>query len=435
MRISRRTALAASVLLLLGAFVLLGRWYETTRTEPGPSSDRVAVTVTSGGDGGPGSLREALFIAAAAGGEATINIQVSRIGIQTALPPLATPHGLRIVAPETGAEIDAQVLESGPVFDVNGANISITGLSIRNCPGTAILLRASQFRLQSATIESCDVGVDVAENASDIALERNRFVSNRIGVRFAASSHNAVVSGNEFSAHADAGVWAVRGEPDLRNAAISVRDNKFSNERLGIVAGNVSMLVEKNELVDSREAAVHLIGAGVAVRGNRISGGTSMGIVAENARAAVIEANELDDLDAYAIMVRRSANTAIRGNRIHNCGYGMAFVLGDASSPSTAVDNSIIGVKYNGIDVIGESPILRRNRVLQARVSPLHVEDFQPPDGEKVRARPFLDGNTFATGEANATDDATATDEAATTGEPTTAAEDAKGLHSTATAR
>lgn len=418
MRISRRSALAAGVLLLLGAFVVLGKWYETTRTEPAaPTADRLAVNVTSGGDGGPGSLREALFVAAAATGEASINIQVSRIVIETALPPLASPHGVRIVAPETGAEIDAQALESGPVFDVNGANSTITGLTIRNCAGAAILLRATEFRLQSATIESCDVGVDVAENASDIALERNRFIKNRLGVRFAASSRNAVVSGNEFSAHSDAGVWAVRGEPDLRNAAIGVRDNKFSNDRLGIVAGNVSMLVEKNDFIDAREAAIHLIGAGVAVRGNRISGGAAMGIVVENARAAMIEGNEIDNITAYAIMVRRSANTVIRANRIHNCGYGLAFVLGDSSSPSTAVDNSIIGLKYNGIDVIGDSPILRRNRVLQARVSPLHVEDFQPPDGEAVRARPFLEGNTF-------NEDA-----------PTATAEDAEGLHSTATAR
>jgi len=35
-------------------------------------------------------------------------------------------------------------------------------------------------------------------------------------------------------------------------------------------------------------------GAGATVRGNRIDGGASMGIVGENARGAVIEDNELE---------------------------------------------------------------------------------------------------------------------------------------------
>jgi hypothetical protein len=73
----------------------------------------------------------------------------------------------------------------------------------------------------------------------------------------------------------------------------------------------------------------------------------------------------------------------------------MAFVLGDAQGPSTAVENTVIQPKFNGIDVIGDSPILRRNQVLRPRALALHVEDFQPPQGAKVTSRPFLDNNTF----------------------------------------
>lgn len=396
MRISRRYVVAIGVLLLLGVFALLARWYETTRPQPGEiAASTTEVRVTNGSDRGPGSLREALFIAAAAGDKPTILIRVSKITLESALPPLVNPHGLSIAAQESGAEIDARALQGGPVLDVAGEDISITGLTIRNCPGAALLVRAARFRLTTATIESCDVGVDVAENARDLALERNRFTKNRIGVRFAASTPNAVLVRNEFSAHADAGVWAVRSEPDLRKAAISVHDNRFSDDRLGVIAGNVSILVERNNLSAAREAAVHLIGAGAVVSGNRVSGGAAMGIVAENARGAVIEKNELDRIAAYGVMVRGSANTLVRANRIHSCGYGLAFVLGDESSPSTAVDNSIIEPKYNGIDVIGDSPILRRNRVLQATAAALHVEDFQRPDGQKVRANPFREGNSF----------------------------------------
>jgi parallel beta-helix repeat protein len=120
-----------------------------------------------------------------------------------------------------------------------------------------------------------------------------------------------------------------------------------------------------------------------------------MGIVAENAKAAIIDDNEIDGLAAYGIMVRGSSNTLVRNNRVHNCGYGMAFVLGDAQGPSTAVENTVIQPKFNGIDVIGDSPILRRNQVLRPRAMALHVEDFQPPQGTKVASRPYLDNNTF----------------------------------------
>jgi len=157
----------------------------------------------------------------------------------------------------------------------------------------------------------------------------------------------------------------------------------------------VGILVERNDFANAPDGAVHLVGAGAVVRGNHISGAAPMGIIAENARDAIIDNNELDHLTTYAIMLRGSANALVRGNRIHNCGYGMAFVLGDPSKPSTVVENTIIEPQFNGIDVIGDSPILRRNQVLHPHPFALHVVDFQQPGGQNVRARPFLDGNNF----------------------------------------
>ena len=120
-----------------------------------------------------------------------------------------------------------------------------------------------------------------------------------------------------------------------------------------------------------------------------------MGIVAENARSAIIEGNELDGLVAYGIMVRGSENTLVRGNRMHNCGYGMAFVLGAAGGPSTAVDNTIIEPKFNGIDVVGDSPILRGNQVMRPRGLALNVQHFSPPSGRQIQSKPFLEKNQF----------------------------------------
>ncbi len=395
MRTRTRLSVAVGVLLLIGALAALGWWFQARQPTPGQAAGTLTVNVTSSADRGPGTLREALFIVAAANGKADVWIKVRSIALETLLPPLVNPHGVRILAEPPGAQIDAHALGGGPVFDVAGANTSLEGLALRNCPATAILLRAAHFRLRSSSIESCDVAVDVAENASDVLLERDRFSADRIGVRFAASSHNAVLVGNEFSNDKDAGLWAVRAEPDAHGTAISVRENRFNGDRAGVVAANVAVLVERNEFSAATEAAIHLLGAGAVIRGNHISGGPAMGIIAENAREAIIDDNELDHLAAYGIMVRGSANILVRANRIHNCGYGLAFVLGDQRNPSTAVDNTIIEPQFNGIDVIGDSPILRHNQVLRPHAFALHVSEFQQPSGGKVPARPFLDGNNF----------------------------------------
>lgn len=399
MRSGRRFVVAIGVLIALGIVAGGGWWYQRTHAAPGPSAQELTAIVSNGNDRGPGSLREALFVAASAKEPATISVQARHIKLETPLPPIATARGINIVAQPPGAEIDAQGL-MGTVLDVVSANTSIEGLTIRNCTGAAILVRADRFRMQSSVVEACEVGVEVAENAAEVLLERNRFTGNRIGVRFAAATRNTSLVKNEFSGDQDTGLWAVRSVPDTGAAVINVRDNRFSDSRTGMVVGNVSVLIERNQVINAREAAVHVVGAGATVRGNHITGGASMGVVAENARSVIIENNEIDGLAAYGIMVRGSGNTLVRGNRVHHCGYGMAFVLGTAGEPSTAVENTIMQPKFNGIDVVGDSPILRRNQVLRPRALALHVEDFQPPNGPKVQSRPFLDNNTFGAADA-----------------------------------
>ncbi len=237
--------------------------------------------------------------------------------------------------------------------------------------------------------------MEVADNASDTLLEHNHFVKDRLGVRFGASGHNSTVANNEFTEDKDAGLWAVRSAPDSHDEVIGIHDNKFTEDGAGIVAGNIPVMIERNDFINAHEADVHIVGAGAVIRSNRINGGASMGIVAENARGAIIEDNELEGLTAYGVMVRGSSNTLVRSNRLHNCGYGLAFVLGDPRGVSSAIDNTIIEPKFNGIDVIGDSPNLRRNQVLRAHAFALHVEDFQPPNGQKVTSQPFLDNNNF----------------------------------------
>jgi len=407
MRLARRPTIAIVVFALVAGLVAAGRWYESQRSAPEALSSTVTVNVTNGADRGPGTLREALFVVATAQSAARITLNVARIALDTPLPPIVNSHGISIVARAGGSQIDAHSLSGGPVLDVAAANTSLTGLTVHNCPGAAILVRAQRFRLESATLEACDVGVDVAENASDLLLTHNRFADDRVGVRFAGSSRDTSVVANDFTADRDAGVWAVRSDSDAHGAAISVRDNRFDRDRAGVVAGNVAILIEHNELTGAEDAAVHLIGTGAVVRANRVSGGPGMGIVAEGASNAVIESNELDGLAAYGILVRGTRSALLRANRLYNCAYGMGFVLGDPRNPSTATDNVIIETRYDGIDVVGDSPVLRGNRVLRPHAFALRVQNFQPPGGALVRSAPFLDGNVLGAATALASSEAT----------------------------
>ena len=390
--------MAVGVFAAIAAIVAAGRWYETQHAataRQATDAKSVVVHVTNGGDRGPGTLREALFVVAVATGPTTVSVEVPEVKLESALPALVNGHGVKLTAATPGARIDAAMLGSGPVLDVSGPDTAVEGLTVSRCPAAAFLVRAAHFQLTSASIESCDVGVDVAENATDTRLERNHFRKNRVAVRFAASGHNTTVANNDFADDKEAGVWAVRSALSSRDDPIAIHDNRFTAERTGIVVGNIALLVERNDFINASEADVHVVGAGGVIRGNHINGGAAMGIVAENASGAIIESNELEGLTAYGVMVRGSSNTLVRANRMHNCGYGLAFVLGDKRSVSTAVENTIIESKFNGIDVIGDSPILRRNQVLRPHAFALHVEDFQAPDGRRVQSQPFLEDNNF----------------------------------------
>ena len=394
--LKNRLALAVGIFALLCGLVLLGRWTTALRSAPTGTSGAINIVVTNDADRGPGSLREALFTADAAGGKAQVSVRSRKIALTTPLPALVNRRGIRIVGDPVGAEIDARSLKAGAVFDVDADNVTIAGLVISHCPAAAVLLRARFFKLESTTVVMCDVGLDVAENASDIVVAHNRFENNRLGVRFAVSNRNAIISKNRFSANQGAGVWAVRSSLDVADAgAISVQENSFNDDSIGIVAGNVSVAVERNVFTGAHSASIHLIGAGAVVRANHVAGGAATGIVVEDARAAIVEDNEIDHVTGYGVLVRRSGKSLIQNNRIHDCGYGLAFVLGDSVNPSTALNNLFINQQYDAIDVVGDSPILRGNRIFQIKGRPLHIEDYRSPGGQMLHAHPLVEGNSI----------------------------------------
>jgi hypothetical protein len=389
---------AAGVVVLLIAVVAAVSWGDRgARPVSSPLAAEVEVSVTSSDDVGPGSLREALYIAGSAKGHASVLIVARKVIVRTPLPPLMNPHGIRLLAQPPGAEIDARSLAGGAVLDVVGADTAVEGLVVRNCPAAGVLLRATHFHLRASTIESCDVGVEVAANAGDLLLDANRFAMDRIGVRFAAPNQDAAVVGNDFEQSTAAGMWAVRGaDAGTTDAVIRVRDNRFTGNHSGMVVGNIPVAVEHNEFAgNAPDAAVHLVGAGAVIRDNRIRGAAPLGIVAENARAARIEGNELSGFSSLAVLLRSCAGAVVHANRIADSSSGMAFVLGDPEHPSSVTGNTISDPRLDGIDVIGDSPILRDNQVVRPHALALRVTDYAQAGGQSLRAHPTLEGNNF----------------------------------------
>ena len=139
MAIKRRSLVAIGVLVLLGGVVALSTWYDKLREQPRTTEKSVTVHVTNGGDRGPGTLREALFIVAGATAPTTIALDIPAIKLETALPALVNGRGIRLVGQPSKTQIDAQSLESGPVLDVSGPNTSVEGVTVTRCPAAAIL--------------------------------------------------------------------------------------------------------------------------------------------------------------------------------------------------------------------------------------------------------------------------------------------------------
>ena len=381
---------------VLGLLAGLQKWIAASRPALSEFSASREFFVTNAADHGPGSLREAIYGADTADGRARIVFRVPRVELSSPLPPLVNPSGTVLEASAEGIELEARGVGPGPVLDVNCADSVLRGVRIVNAPELGILVRSAGFHLLDAWISRCDVALQVAEGAKDLLVEGTRFERNRIGVQVGPAVSGFVLRKNQFEGQRDAGVWAVAGSfaPQSRPALV-VKDNLFDGNRLGAVVVNVASLIEGNEFRTSGEAAVFLIGSGARVRGNRIRSGAGAGIFADRTQGAVIEGNELDHNRTIGVLVRYSGDALVQRNRAYANGYGMAFVLGQAANPSLAAENILLSQVLDGIILIGDSPVLRRNQLRGNRQAGLRILDFFPGANERVESAPFLDNNSL----------------------------------------
>ncbi len=275
--------------------VLIGMWLIAAH------SGAATFTVTSSADSGPGSLRQAITDANAAGGADTIAFAivgsgVHTIALATELPDITGPvtidgytqpgssantndtsQGLNTVL---AIEIDGSALpQFAACLDLAAADSTIKGLVVNGCDGTGIFLQSTA---SNAVIEGCFIGTDPTGTTSE------------------ADRPESVVGGV-----APANVRIGGTTPAARNL---ISGGRFKID-LGTAAGPAGLVVQGN-LIGTNAAGTAALpnnGAGIELRfgSNALIGGTSPG--ARN----VISGNSNDGIDIFT-----GNGTVIAGNFI-----------------------------------------------------------------------------------------------------------------------
>lgn len=388
---SRRTIAWTAV---LASLAMLQQGIASRR--PPPPELRVAAEflVTSSGDDGTGSLREAIFSAATVPGRARIRLPAGRILVRTPLPPFVNGQGIVIEGIAGSTEIDASGMVGGAVFDVDAPGSILSGITFLNASAQAVLVRKNGVTVVDSGFIDCDQGLYGSEGIEGLTVERATFTRNRIGVWLAADRGRTEIRASRFLQHKDAAIWVVRAERVTRPTGdVSIAHNRFDEDRISLVLANASLLVEENTFTRARDVAILLLGKGAVVRRNRIQGGTGVGLIADGTDGVVIDSNEIDNNRAIGVLVRSSGDVVVRGNRLHANGYGLAFVLGRPKTPNLGDRNTILRHTYDGVIVIGDSPVLRENQVLNGSLVGLRILDFYSSQGTRTPADPLLQRN------------------------------------------
>lgn len=392
-------SLAVVMVFALGLLALLLQWladYRPQELRLGQSSEFV---VTSGADDGIGSLREAIFAAAATSGPVRIVLAAPRISLQTPLPPLSHSGGLVIAARESGSVVEAGSLaqDQGPVLDLNTPDARVEGVSISEAKGLCMLVRGSRTHLRKVSFSHCGEGLSIADGAGNVVVEASSFSRNGIGVRLMANAPNATLRNNRFLGHETAAIWSVRAAPPIPvdHARLQVSDNHFQGDRISLVLVNAPATLTGNRFWDFEQTALYATGPGLDVRNNRIRNGAGVGIFADGAHEGLISGNEVDHNWAIGILIRSSQNLVVEKNRVHVNGYGIASVFGEALGPNLISDNLLLEQRLDGIIVIGGSPLIQGNRLLGNRAAGLRILDFIGGPQDRISADPLLKNNTL----------------------------------------
>lgn len=399
---SRTSTVVAATLVFAVSFVALSNWLASRRPTPAELRTPTSLIVTSTLDEGRGSLREAILLADRRSERTRIVLQVDRITLSRALPPLLNPGGTILDARAAATILDATAVATGAALEVASPGSELLGLRIVGALDIALLLRAGAVSLTDCSVEGSGAGVVVAGSAT-ARIRSTAFVGNRTGIRLASTAAKLEVEGNQFRDSGEVAIWAVAASDEEAGGSVAITGNRFEGDRIAIIAANVPALITNNVFVQARDAAVHAMGRGVDVIDNRVSAGRLHGLVLSDAEGQQVENNEVEGNRGAGILVSRSQAVTLSQNELYGNGYGLAVVFGDPARPNSAIDNLVADSDVDGILVVGSNPVMRANRVRGNTLAGLRILSFAALDGSTVSANPLIEGNSFSGNPAGAT--------------------------------
>jgi len=386
-----------SLLVVLAATALFVWIYPTLRNLRQNTTDfdgEIDIAVTNGANSGPGTLRDAVFRVLRSGRPASITLRTDTVTLTTPLPPLTTTHGIRIRSGRAISAIDASALRGVPVLDLRAGDIDIRRVEIRNAPAEAVRISGGNVRLQDTKIHDSAIGV-AGFSGYRLSLVGSELERNGTGVQLNGSG-TSLIQNTVFREHATAGVWAIQGQSAAADVpSLEIADSRFDGGRYGVVLGNVLAKVHDNDIANFALDGVLVVGGALDISHNQIRHGGGVGIRALGPSGGAVVANEIQDVHAIGILVQASASTRVEGNQLYRNGYGIATVLSEPPAAVRVRDNLMLAQTVDGLIVIGDSPLVADNRVLQNRLAGIRVLDWVSTS-TKLKATPNLVGNELA---------------------------------------
>jgi hypothetical protein len=359
--------------------------------------------VESTRDAGPGSLRDAILAADRSPGHARIVVSVKRIVVESALPAMINRHGIDIEAERQAGVIDADRQMSGAVLQIDSAGSKLEGLSVINAHVAAVVVNAPGVQLNSLNVSDSKVGVLLGRGARDSSIRASRFEGNETGVTAEDDVRGVTMVDCVFRGHTRAGLWLV-GAGDLPaaesqtgrppgEARVRVINGVFEGNAYGLVIGNRPTAVLKGRFVDNTDTAVLVLGGSARIEDSEFRGTGKTAISVTSSRGVDLARNLLVDNPAMALMVRDSEVTIERNVLKHN-GLGIVSVVTRHDVSPLIRDNIIAASTADGVTLIGGSPRLERNQIVDNHGAGCRT--LEPtPDGGQPRTTPQLQANVL----------------------------------------
>ena len=363
-------------------------------------SSAATFTVTSLGDSGPGTLRQALTDANNTPGTDDIAFALPgpapfTINLLTGLPPLTEAVNLDATT-QTGFINKPVVVLNGIAIGtqvngltLNSAGNTLRGLVLQNFPKFGI--EALAALAGSNTIQTCFIGTD----ANGTVAQTNVFG----GIHLGASSANLIggtnaLDGNLISGNGNDGIW-IEGQPGSAG-------NRILGNRIGTTWDGTTALGNAQLGVRITAGQFNLVGSSAPGARNLISGNGQSGIAIEGSTATNnwIQGNYigLNNTGAAGITNREYGVRLVSGARFNlvggtNSGEGNVIAANARSGVdlSAGAQNNLIQGNFIGTSPAGTTALPNRESGIALSAATNNLIGGLPPG-----ARNIISGNAQA---------------------------------------